>query len=559
MDPTAYPLTPTETDIRNTLLVDGSRDQITRYAYDQDNRLQYQLDTLGQVTEYVRDGNGRVVETIVYDTPHPVYNEVTVNPYALSYNTLTSSWEQVAGTSVTLPGPVYADVVPTNIYASSLTPTGAVDEWLDLSVPPVGVWQGEVNLPSLSIGVNRVLVIIHTTTTPIRAELSIDVGADGSVQSITQIPFTPWLELDVAASATDRHTRTVYDAAGRATLQVDALGYVTTTTYDATGNVIATTAFATPMADFVEAEHFSSSHPTSPLPTPDLDPVVRSDVFSAEAWINVSDLSIAVQIDGMGIMRSTTNGNVGDFEVAVHRDGSLSVGNWRNVETNGEDQTGRWDSAASLVEEGQWYHVAVVWDGTETLLYLNGEKLTLSGPRTTLPGWGTAHEIGRHYPGNGYEFRGHIGGADYVQQTAWTAADISDKFAAGAPTWEAQLQQVLDAPSADDQTTRYAYDKAERLTFEVDPLGRRSPSTCAIDNGQVIDTIRYANAVPLQHNPTVNDLRRELQRCDQCVGVGASGSGQSLNLAPGAYEDLTTYVVSRCMPLGGSCVSCQTA
>ena len=279
-----------------------------------------------------------------------------------------------------------------------------------------------------------------------------------------------------AGKRTDQHTRVFYDAAGRATQQIDALGYVTESTYDATGNIVATTAYANAIPVFDEAQRYDDQRgENTSLPTPELTTAVRDGEYSAQAWVRVDDLSLAEPTYHMGIMRSITSETTGDFYLAVGRDGALHFANWRQP---GEDLDGRSVTAAGAITEGQWAHVAVVWDGTANHIYVNGVEQTGLTQATTDADWSTGHVVGAHYDyGGGFRFVGEIGDTAYVQGAAWDLATIEAEAAKGAPTWEAQLQQVLDAPSANDQTTRYAYDEAGRRTHSIDPSGYVTKTT----------------------------------------------------------------------------------
>ncbi len=169
---------------------DAARDRRVRTVYDALNRVSFEADALGVVTERKYDGNGNVVRLVQH---------------------------AVAVTGSTLPSTVTAnaaDRISVYVYDNANRETWRAD-------PSGAVTRSEYDPDSN---------VVRST----RYAKAITPG--GSPSGVTQQP------------ALDRVTRYSYDNAGRRTYAVDALNLVDRWEYDSDGNVQAKTRYATPIA-----------------------------------------------------------------------------------------------------------------------------------------------------------------------------------------------------------------------------------------------------------------------------------------------------------------------
>ncbi|MEP4532294.1 MAG: LamG-like jellyroll fold domain-containing protein [Cyclobacteriaceae bacterium] len=93
--------------------------------------------------------------------------------------------------------------------------------------------------------------------------------------------------------------------------------------------------------------------------------------FTMETWVRFDDLT------GTQVIISDYNGTVaGSMGIALRNDGSLGV----YLSSSSYNLT----SAAGLIEDGQWYHVALVREIDNATLYLNGLSVGTTSGITTL-------------------------------------------------------------------------------------------------------------------------------------------------------------------------------
>ncbi|RYF17824.1 MAG: LysM peptidoglycan-binding domain-containing protein [Comamonadaceae bacterium] len=176
---------------------DPSRDALSQHAYDTAGRLAWSVDGAGAVTRYVRDANGNVVRQVRYAVPvQPGTDPSSVVP---SDADRASSYAYDAA----------------NRLVMEVSAVGAVTEnVLDAEGRPVRriAYAATIGQPTLGASAEG-----------IRAELTPDAERDRS----------SW------------HG---YDAAGRHVLTVRPDGSAIASTLDAAGNIVASTAYAVPMA-----------------------------------------------------------------------------------------------------------------------------------------------------------------------------------------------------------------------------------------------------------------------------------------------------------------------
>jgi len=277
--------------IEQNLNADPVQDRVTRYAYDNAGRQTFSIDALGYVTENVYDNAGRIIDTIRYANAITVQNNIQINNGThYVYNSTTGQLDAVTGQgySIQLDATLLADQTPTFMWSSSMQRNGQ-GYLLDYANPvsfgdPVAVstepgtgsvreatalqgWNGEVTLTKTGQyqqGYYDLFLRIGDGIVESRAEaeasaltntgvfnydnqdgiafrdmyMIIEVDANGDIQRVLHTPTENEIRGQlVEAAAQDHHTKTVYDAAGRARYGIDALGYVTETLYDERGNI----------------------------------------------------------------------------------------------------------------------------------------------------------------------------------------------------------------------------------------------------------------------------------------------------------------------------------
>ncbi|MES9948135.1 MAG: calcium-binding protein, partial [Candidatus Thiodiazotropha sp.] len=198
-----------EEQLLSVLQSDATLDRHDYRILDGDGRLVYSLNALGEVTENRYDGNGRVIEQIRYD------QAISVNP----------------GMSV-------ADV------ATALATLGYSDtEWFDAQ-----------RSHTVYDALDRVRFSIDAQGYVQEHRYDLNGNRVRTVQYDQAIAYTPGTgENEVAAllDSADPHNRItqfVYDGADRLRYQIDDLGYVVESRYDAVGNLTDTIGYAQAIA-----------------------------------------------------------------------------------------------------------------------------------------------------------------------------------------------------------------------------------------------------------------------------------------------------------------------
>ncbi|WP_266157646.1 LysM peptidoglycan-binding domain-containing protein [Dyella silvatica] len=181
--------------------------------YDADGRVAGTVDEAGALTAYAYDADGHRTQTIQYAT--------SINTSGwVSSGVLTSGFPSL----LPIPAANAQDRITQVIYDVA----GRV-------VATIGA-TGQVSTSTFDGAGNTVSSTSYATalTTSQRTLL-------GSA------PGLKALQADLSASANDRTISAIYDADNRVAATIDAQGYVTTTLYDAAGNVATTMAYATPL------------------------------------------------------------------------------------------------------------------------------------------------------------------------------------------------------------------------------------------------------------------------------------------------------------------------
>jgi len=141
--------------------------------------------------------------------------------------------------------------------------------------------------------------------------------------------------------------------------------------------------------------------------------------FTIEMWVKADDLTGPRGIFCIGPFSGTAN-------VVFRTDDTTLEGT--------VDGTNNLVAHQTSLSTNTWYHIALVWDGSETRVYLDGIKSTASN--TSSPAWnnGLTARIGRHYDNyDGFYWDGQITDVRITEGVARYTADF-DRPTASFPT-----------------------------------------------------------------------------------------------------------------------------
>ena len=150
-----------------------------------------------------------------------------------------------------------------------------------------------------------------------------------------------------------------------------------------------------------------------------------TDSFTIEAWVKTDQLGFMQVVTKLGIEENTFRGwgmQISDFGTISGYVTTEWFAHFRYVE------------GTAFVSDGAWHHVAMVFDGADTiLLYVDGQPDAISdqsviGTMSTIQTFSTTH-IG-NYDGNGNPGEYFTGNIDEVRiwDTARTPAEILDNY-----------------------------------------------------------------------------------------------------------------------------------
>ncbi len=195
---------PALADVAGRISADAAHDHAQSRVYDADGRLRYTVDGAGGVVSYTYDANGNVVDRVAYANAIPAGTPAT-------QAALAAATAAVADAA--------RDVHVRNIYDAGNRLVWSADG------------TGAVVQRSYDANGNLVRQVAYANR--------VDKGASPD---------------SVVAGTGDRVTLMAYDSANRLTWQVDAIGGVTHTLYDANGNVVKRVAYSSPIAAPLSSE-----------------------------------------------------------------------------------------------------------------------------------------------------------------------------------------------------------------------------------------------------------------------------------------------------------------
>jgi YD repeat-containing protein len=272
----------TAAQVAQRIVADTARDKLTRYVYDAAGRQTFTIDAVGGVTELKYDAASRVTSRREYarpvgrnlvNLPYPsgVYTRPAPSEEAglpagdTVYETtnrdafLTDWFEVKAGEQIDLYVEALRERIPSGPFAIGLAYSNdgvnytAFDRaGLQKTGAEVGTTGGRLTVQAgASFRYARVwLQQDNAHGAGGRYFRNVEVTrADGSVPAQNlSLSATELLQRQLLKSDSDRITRDVYDAAGRRTFSVDALGTVSKYRYDAAGRLLETIRYANRIA-----------------------------------------------------------------------------------------------------------------------------------------------------------------------------------------------------------------------------------------------------------------------------------------------------------------------
>lgn len=214
---------PTLAQVTATLTTTGN-DQVSYTAYNAEGQARYTIDPLGYVTETRYDSAGRVSEVLSY-----------ANAVSVTASTATALQQ---GTALASLGSLVSGAGNTDANAHAtlhLYDTDGQERFTVRQNSSNGL-VGQVTEQRYDAAGRLVATVAYGSTLPLSTSQSL--ATQLTTSSVTQ----------ALASAPSHTTYRVYDNAGRLRYQINAARLVTETQYDADGRVLATIAYANPIA-----------------------------------------------------------------------------------------------------------------------------------------------------------------------------------------------------------------------------------------------------------------------------------------------------------------------
>ena len=290
-------------------------DAVQYSVYNASGQLTYSMDGLGDVTKFVYDGNGNVVDRVRYAnqvdltswTPgtaptvvsdpsqdrevRTVYDALNRAVYTLSSAGDGSQVSVVAQTYDSV-GNVISRTAYSNTIAASTPATAAS---VAAALGSVSGAPSDASVRNVYDAANRLIWSADGTGAVTQRVYDADGNLTKLVAYATPIAAGAALS-SVAPSGADRVTLMAYDDANRLTYTVDALGDVAQVVYDANSNVVAHIAYANPIAaPTASSEPLSATALAATIvPNANADRVTRTAFDSANRQVFTVDASGAV-------------------------------------------------------------------------------------------------------------------------------------------------------------------------------------------------------------------------------------------------------------------------
>jgi YD repeat-containing protein len=431
--------------------------QISRYAYDAENRLVASVDAQGGVVITRYDANGRIASTVAYAQAIPL-DSLPVAAYlaAITARLQASPGDQSSSRVYDRDGRV----------AATVDGTGAVVTYR---------YDGNGN------AIER-----RAYARPI-ALASWRPGTLPTVQP---------------DDAHDLRLRTWYDAANRAIASIDGVGALTLQRYDANGNLLSRTAYATPV-DPGLALAFTSADAASRIASTtkyiaSIADVITSTADRADQYRYDAANRVALHVDGIGAVTRYAHDANGNLLRSIAHATALPAG---------QDPATIAASAADRITDR-------AYDAANRLLW---EVDALGG----VTAWQ------RDANSN-------------VLRTIRHAQPVTPPSAATPPWSASALQQAVQSDATADRINRRVYDTANRLLFAIDAEG--AVTAYRYDSlGQRIASTAHANTLDAQALAAIDAQGSTSPGCAQqangLLAIATRLAAITSRIAPDAVQD----------------------
>ncbi|WP_156648816.1 hypothetical protein, partial [Massilia sp. Leaf139] len=468
--------------VGNQVTVTDPAGGVDQFIYDANNRLIFSIDSLGVVSETRYDAEGNALASVRYATaidPTPTVPAVTLTaaevrarvPAAAAYDTNEVrrydsdgrlAWSvDGAGAVTEFRYDAAGNLVSRIAYATVLSDARMAELAASPAAMPAPAGSATSATNYVYDGSGRVVFTIDAQGGVSEARYD---NAGSVVETILYAkPITVVAGAGLAAvraalqaGASDTHEFKRYDQLGRLAWSVDGAGAATQLSYDARGNLISRVAYAVPLN--ASALATLAANPAA-LPAPSGAFTVVSHVYdNADRLVFTIDTQAAVdeiRYDANGkVVESIRYGKpVGQL---LNRSASAAVDN------------------LSVASVRAMLGAVGAADARSIERYDNQGRLIWS-----VDPLGAAVRLR-------YDLNGNV-----LSRVAYTVPLDAAALAALAADPQALPTFAADAPA---RTTRYAYDRENRLVFTVDTTGGVT-ETRYDANDQVSETIRYANAI----------------------------------------------------------------
>ncbi|MHB1059459.1 MAG: hypothetical protein ACYC0F_16420, partial [Rhodanobacter sp.] len=416
----------------------ASGGSLSQTLYDTQGRVIATVSDAGQVTTTTYDAAGHVTSTTQYATPLPdgrgymanieqLLEAVTVSPEDVTSRTIYDASGRVAAT---------------------IDPTGLVS---------VNSYDAQGNLVAVT-GYTQTLTAMQMAKLGDAPTLSqVEALVDPTARTIYNAANQPVVTIDQEGRA----SYAFYDDAGRLSLSIDAGGDATAYVYDANGNAIQTTRYATPVdtSGWLTDGTLSAAYPTTaPIPASSTADRVSTSVYNAVgelvATIDPAGNVTTLRYDAFGdVLEQTSYATPLTTQQRANLGGAPSLNDLLGaVTTNSNDRSTRliYDSLGNVVAsvDAAGYVLTTAYDGD------NRAVLTTA--------YATALDAGQ-------------------------IAELSDTSTL------ADLQAML-AASPHDEQTRFYYDASGRPAAQIDAAGDLTVFSYDIGT-DTTTTTRYAEAL----------------------------------------------------------------
>jgi YD repeat-containing protein len=400
---------------------------LTRYVYDADDRLVYTIDPLGGVSENGYDAEGRIVNTVAYAAP--------INLTGLS-STPTIAQVQPLVTAIANPA---KDALQRNVFdrdgrmVYTLSGIGAVTQFVYDAVGNVVDRIGYANT-------------IPTSTAATTAAVSAAVAL-------------------VADAAHDSRLRTVYDALNRATFTIDGTGAVSSFTYDADGNVVDRTSYASAVPTSTAATTAALTAAAALVANAARDSHVRMVYDAANRLVYA--------VDGLGAVTQNmydADGNVIEAIAYANKIPTTTAATAAAIQ-------------AALVPDA-------ARDGHTCWTYDTANRMVFS-----VDALGAVTQ-------NFYDALGRV-----TERLAY-----ANKVNVALPATAAAVQAALVPDAVRDEATRAVYDAAGRQIYTIDGSGAVTQSVYDAE-GHLVRSVAFANLISLTGlgtNPTAATVQAQI-------------------------------------------------